>query len=108
MMTNAEIAARLEQVADLLEFQGANPFRIRAYRNGARAIQDLPEPVVAILEDSARRLTEMKGIGEDLAEKIADLVSTGTMAILDELLAETPESVLALLRVPGLGPKRAD
>jgi DNA polymerase (family 10) len=107
MMTNAEIAARLEQVADLLEFQGANPFRIRAYRNGARAIQDLPEPVVAILEDSARRLTEMKGIGEDLAEKIADLVSTGTMAILDELLAETPESVLALLRVPGLGPKRA-
>lgn len=106
-MTNAEIAARLEQVADLLEFQGANPFRIRAYRNGARTIQDLPEPVEAILEDPARRLTEVKGIGKDLAEKIADLVSTGTTAILDELLAEIPETVLALLRVPGLGPKRA-
>ena len=94
-------------MADLLEFQGANPFRIRAYRNGARTIQDLPEPVEAILEDPARRLTEVKGIGKDLAEKIADLVSTGTTAILDELLAEIPETVLALLRVPGLGPKRA-
>jgi DNA polymerase (family 10) len=106
-MTNAEIAARFEQVADLLEFQGANPFRIRAYRNGARAIHDLAEPVEAILDDSTRSLTDIKGIGKDLAEKTAGLVENGALEILDELLEEIPESVLALLRVPGLGPKRA-
>ncbi len=106
-MTNAEIAARLEQVADLLEFQGANPFRIRAYRNGARAIHDLAEPVEAIVHDEDRKLTDVQGIGKDLAQKVADLVETGTLAILDELLEEIPESVLALLRVPGLGPKKA-
>ena len=106
-MTNAEIAARLEQVADLLEFQGANPFRIRAYRNGARAIHDLAEPVETIVQDTDRKLTDVQGIGKDLAQKVADLVETGTLAILDELLEEIPESVLALLRVPGLGPKKA-
>lgn len=106
-MTNAEIAARLEQVADLLEFQGANPFRIRAYRNGARAIHDLAEPVESILADSERHLTDIQGIGKDLAQKVAGLVETGRLAILDELLEEIPESVLAMLRVPGLGPKKA-
>ncbi len=106
-MTNAEIAARLEQVADLLEFQGANPFRIRAYRNGARAINDLAEPVESLLSGSGRELTDIQGIGKDLAQKVADLVKTGSMAVLDELLEEIPESVLALLRVPGLGPKKA-
>ena len=106
-MTNAEIAARLEQVADLLEFQGANPFRIRAYRNGARAIHDLAEPVESILGHAGRNLTDIQGIGKDLAQKVADLVKTGSLAILDELLEEIPESVLAMLRVPGLGPKKA-
>lgn len=106
-MTNAEIAARLEQVADLLEFQGANPFRIRAYRNGARAIHDLAEPVESILSHGDRKLTDVQGIGKDLAQKVAGLVETGTLAILDELLEEIPESVLAMLRVPGLGPKKA-
>lgn len=106
-MTNAEIAAKLEQVADLLEFQGANPFRIRAYRNGARAIHDLAEPVEAILSSEDRKLTDIQGIGKDLAQKVADLVETGVLEILDELLEEIPESVLAMLRVPGLGPKKA-
>ena len=106
-MTNADIAARLEQVADLLEFQGANPFRIRAYRNGARAIHDLAEPVEAILNDGDRKLTDIQGIGKDLAQKVADLVETGVLEILEELLEEIPESVLAMLRVPGLGPKKA-
>jgi DNA polymerase (family X) len=106
-VTNADIAARLEQVADLLEFQGANPFRIRAYRNGARAIHDLAEPVEAILSVSDRKLTDIQGIGKDLAQKVAGLVETGVLEILDELLEEIPESVLAMLRVPGLGPKKA-
>ncbi len=106
-MTNAEIAAVFEQVADLLEFQGSNPFRIRAYRNAARTIHDLPESMAQIVADQERSLTEIAGIGKDLAEKVAVLVETGSLPMLDELLAEIPESVLAILRVPGLGPKRA-
>jgi len=106
-MTNAEIAAALEQIADLLEFQGSNPFRIRAYRSGARAIHDLPESVEQILGAADRRLTDIDGIGKDLAEKVATLATTGSVPILDELLLEVPATVLDILRVPGLGPKRA-
>ena len=106
-MTNVEIAAVLEEIADLLEFQGANPFRIRAYRNGARVIHDLTESVADLLADPQRSLTDIPGIGADLAEKVTTLVQTGSLPMLDELLKEIPESVLAMLRVPGLGPKRA-
>lgn len=106
-MTNAEIAAVFEQIADLLEFQGANPFRVRAYRNAARAIQDLPTPVSTMVEGDGARLTEIQGIGADLAEKITTLVRTGTLPMLEELLAQIPASVLDIMRVPGLGPKRA-
>jgi DNA polymerase (family X) len=106
-MFNPEIAAVFEQIADLLEFQGANPFRVRAYRNAARMIHDLPESVSDIVGDSGRSLTDIEGVGKDLAEKIATLVQTGTLPMLEELQAEVPESVLAIMRVPGLGPKRA-
>jgi DNA polymerase (family 10) len=106
-MTNAEIAAVFEQVADLLEFKDANPFRVRAYRNAARTIHDLPESMAEIVADPERSLTEIAGIGKDLAAKVATLVETGSLPMLEELLAEIPESVLAILRVPGLGPKRA-
>jgi DNA polymerase (family X) len=106
-MTNVEIAAVFEHIADLLEFQGANPFRVRAYRTAARTIHDLTESAAEILADPNRSLTEIEGIGKDLAEKITTLVQTGSLPMLDELLAEIPESVLAILRVPGLGPKRA-
>ena len=106
-MTNSEIAAVFEQVADLLEFQGANPFRVRAYRNGARAISDLPESIEEVAADPDRKLTDIGGIGKDLAEKIVTLIETGALPMLEELLAEIPQSVLAILRVPGLGPKRA-
>ncbi len=106
-MTNTEIAAVFEQVADLLEFQAANAFRIRAYRNAARTIHDLPEPLAEIAGDPQRALTAIDGIGKDLAEKIEALLATGSLPMLDELLSEIPQSVLAILRVPGLGPKRA-
>ena len=106
-MTNSRIADVFEQVADLLEFQGANPFRTRAYRNAAGAIRNLTEPLSAILEAEDRSLTDIAGIGKDLAEKCATLLSTGELPMLEELLAQTPQSVLALLRIPGLGPKRA-
>jgi DNA polymerase (family 10) len=106
-MTNAEIAAVFDQIADLLEFQAANPFRVRAYRSAARTIGELSESVAAVVGDPERPLTEIAGIGKDLAEKIATLVRTGSLPMLDELLSQIPESVLAILRVPGLGPKRA-
>lgn len=106
-MTNRDIAAVFDQVADLLEFQDANPFRVRAYRNGARKIGDLSEPLAGIVADEDRSLTDLDGIGKDLAEKIRTLLETGSLPMLDELLAKIPPTVLALLRVPGLGPKKA-
>ncbi len=105
-MTNAEIAAIFEQIADLLEFQGANPFRVRAYRNGARAIRDLAESAAELVSTPNRQLTEIPGIGKDLAEKVFTLVQTGTLPLREELLEQIPQTILAILRVPGLGPKR--
>lgn len=106
-MTNQEIAAVFDEVADLLEFQGANAFRVRAYRNAARTIHDLTESVADIVPDANRSLCDIEGIGKDLADKIITLVQTGSLPMLNELLSEIPETVLAILRVPGLGPKRA-
>jgi DNA polymerase (family 10) len=106
-MTNRDIAAAFDEVADLLEFQNANPFRVRAYRNAARRIGDLAEPVAQIALAPDRELTELEGIGRDLAEKIEQLVSTGSMPMLQELRAQIPAGVLTLIRVPGLGPKKA-
>ncbi len=88
-------------------FRARNPFRVRAYRNAARTIHDLPEAVADIAADPARSLTQLEGVGKDLADKLVTLLKTGTLPMLDELCAEVPESVLAILRVPGLGPKRA-
>jgi DNA polymerase (family 10) len=106
-MNNTQIAEIIGRVADLLEFKGTNPFRLRAYRNVVRTLRDLPEPATAILADPERELTDIKGIGKDLAEKIATVAATGTLPLLDELLEEIPISVLAILRIPGLGPKKA-
>ncbi|TWT90505.1 DNA polymerase/3'-5' exonuclease PolX [Pseudobythopirellula maris] len=107
-MNNREIAAVFERVADLLEFQNANPFRVRAYRGGARRVGDSPESLAAIVADrGAEALTELDGVGKDLAGKIAELVETGRLEMLEELLAEVPAGVLDVMRVPGLGPKKA-
>ena len=105
-MTNRDIAQTFDLIADLLEFQGANPFRVRAYRNGARKVKDLGAAASTLVADGAD-LTELDGIGKDLAEKIVTLVQTGRLPMLDELQAEVPESVLPMLRIPGLGPKKA-
>jgi DNA polymerase (family 10) len=106
-MTNSQIAAVFDQIADLLEFKGENAFRVRAYRNGARAIRDLPDSVVSIVADDWRRLLQIDGVGKAVAEKAVTLVQTGGLPQLDGLLAEIPETVLAMMRVPGLGPKKA-
>ncbi|MCA9224124.1 MAG: DNA polymerase/3'-5' exonuclease PolX, partial [Planctomycetales bacterium] len=106
-MTNAQIAETFELLADLLEFQGANSFRVRAYRNSARAIRDYHESIAALCETDPKRLESIDGIGESTAHKCVELVQTGSLKQLDELRAKVPESVLALLRIPGLGPKKA-
>ena len=106
-MNNELIADVFDRVADLLEFQGANAFRVRAYRSGARTIRELLEPVATIVTTDAGQLTKIAGIGKDLAAKCVTLVETGTLPMLEKLLAEIPSSVLDLLRIPGLGPKKA-
>lgn len=106
-MNNAQIANVLDEIADLLEIENANPFRVRAYRNGARAVRDLTEAIEAMLCDETRKLTDISGIGKDLAEKIATLCQTGSLPFHQELLAHIPVSVLTLMRVPGVGPKKA-
>ncbi len=106
-MNNIRISEVFDLVADLLEFQGANPFRVRAYRNGARTVRDYPEQMQDILAQSDRKLTDIDGLGKDLADKILTLTTTGSLPLLEELQAQVPNSVLTLLRVPGLGPKKA-
>ncbi len=106
-MNNAEISAAFQLVADILEFQAANPFRVRAYQNAARTIQDLHEPLEKIAADPQRELTDLPGIGKDLSEKIHTLVESGSLPMLEELKEQVPQSVLAMLRIPGLGPKKA-
>ncbi|WP_437203733.1 DNA polymerase/3'-5' exonuclease PolX [Planctomicrobium sp. SH664] len=106
-MNNREIAAVFEETADLLELQGANSFRVRAYRNAAQTVADLVEPIASLAESGAAPLTDLPGIGKDIASKIESLVHTGTFPMLEELHAAFPRSLLQLLRLPGLGPKKA-
>lgn len=106
-MNNSQIATEFERLADLLEFQGANPFRIRAYRTGARVIRDSPEDVAVLAAQDTKRLRQLAGVGKAVAEKCMELVNTGEIPQLAELLQEIPASVLEILRVPGLGAKRA-
>jgi DNA polymerase (family 10) len=106
-MENIEIARIFDEVADLLDIQGENQFRIRAYRTAARTIGTLGTPVERLLSDGSQPLEELPGIGADLADKIRTICLTGTLPLLQQLTRKTPESLVALLRIPGLGPKRA-
>jgi DNA polymerase (family 10) len=106
-MTNSHIADAFDLIGDILDFQGANPFRVRAYRNGARTVRDYHEPLANLAAEGKDRLKQIEGIGDDLAAKIITLVSTGSLPMLEELKAQVPESVLALIRIPGVGPKKA-
>src|SRR5438132_1582879 len=105
-MQNPDIARLFDEVADLLEIQDANPFRVRAYRNAARTIRDFPEPIAELARSGAKDLTEIPGIGDDLAEKITAIVTTGELPLRKQLAAKLPAGLLDLLRIPGLGPKR--
>lgn len=106
-MTNAALADTFDLVADILEFQAANPFRVRAYRNGARTIRDHADSIASLAAEGKDRLKQIDGIGDDLALKIVTLVQSGELPKLKELQAQVPESVLALMKIPGVGPKKA-
>ncbi|QDT29068.1 DNA polymerase/3'-5' exonuclease PolX [Gimesia panareensis] len=105
-MQNAEIARQFEELADLLEIQGANPFRLRAYRNAARTISGLPESVQEIVHNDPKELQELPGIGKDLAEKIQTIVEDSTLPQLEELKEQIPPDVVRMLDIPGIGPKK--
>lgn len=102
---NADIAAMFEEIADILEIQGENPFRVRAYRNAARTLQGLGREAKSFLEHG-EDLTRLPGIGKDLAAKIKEIVDTGRCEALDKLRKQTSPGLAELLRIPGLGPKR--
>jgi len=105
-MENPEVAQVFEEVADLLDIQGANPFRIRAYRNAARTIGDLSERLAEMAQEP-KKLEKLTGIGKDLAGKITTILDTGDLPLRQELRAQVPPGLRDLLNVPSLGPKRA-
>lgn len=102
---NADIAAAFTEIADLLEIENANPFRIRAYRNAARVMDDTSMDVGAMVADG-KDLTVLPGIGADLAKKIHEMAQTGKCAFLERLRQEVPPAVAELLHIPGIGPTR--
>jgi len=102
---NADIAAVFDEIADLLEIQGENAFRIRAYRNAARTVGEFPRDLKALI-DSGVEPPKLPGVGGDLAGKIREICSTGSCALIVELHKKLPAAIVALLALPGLGPKR--
>lgn len=100
-MDNLSIARLLSEAADLMELGQENPFKVRAYRNGAQVVAALPDPVTLM---NAVQLRALPGIGKDLAAKLEEIARTGTMTSLAELRAKTPVSLLDIKRLPGIGP----
>ena len=106
MISNQEIAATFEEMADLLELSGENAFRIRAYRNGAKAIADLGDSVAQWIHDGMD-LTQVDGIGATLADKSKTLVETGMLPQLEKLRSEVPPTLRNIMGIPGVGAKKA-
>jgi DNA polymerase (family X) len=107
-MNNQTIARRFYRLAALMEVRGDDPFRWRSYRNAAEAIEVWPTPLKEIAEkDGVTGLQEIPGVGKAIAGKVIDLLTKGTFDAWERLTAETPETVLDLLEIPGIGPKTA-
>lgn len=102
-MNNAEIAARLYKMAEMLEFQGENPFKIRAYTKAARNIKNLEEDIHRICERG--ELENIPGVGKAIAGKIEEMLTTGTFEAYEKIKKETPVDVGKLMDIPGIGPK---
>ncbi len=107
-MDNDAIARRFHRLAALMEVRGDDPFRLRSYRNAAEAIEVWPTPLKEIAEkEGVAGLQEIPGVGKAIAGKVMELLAKGTFDAWERLTAETPESVLDLLEIPGIGPKTA-
>ncbi len=104
-MTNKEIAQILEEIAEMMELKGENPFKIRAYYNGARIVEGLSQDIAQIAKEE--KLRDIKGIGEGLAATITELVKKNKSQFHSKLKKSLPKGILEILHVPGLGPKRA-
>ncbi len=104
-MENKQIADFFDKVADLLEIQGDNPFRIRSYRNASRVLGDLPDSLTEMVK-SGQNLEEIPGIGSGISKKIVEIVETGKLKFLEEQMAKVPSGLPELLRIEGLGPKK--
>ncbi len=102
---NKQVAEQFNRLADLLEIQGANTFRVRAYRNAAQTVESLPRDAQEMLEDG-EDLSELPGIGDDLAGKIKEIVNNGELTLLKETEEETTAELGEMMKLPGVGPKR--
>lgn len=103
--TNSQIAEAFDELGDLYELDGAIVHRVVAYRTAAKAVRDAPMSIAALTREG--RVTELKGIGATLEEKIVALMETGTIPATEKLRAKYPTGVVQMMRLPGLGPKRA-
>lgn len=104
-MENLEIARMLSETADLMEIGGEDGFRIRSYRNAASVIEGYPERIAEIVQDPARKVTDIQGIGKGIAESLKEIITRGSFARRDEMLEKYPPTALEMLRIQGLGPK---
>ena len=104
-MDNTSIAKIFENIANLLELKGDIPFKIRAYQRAARTIEHLPAPVSQLAAEG--RLRELPGIGQELEEKIHEMLTTGDLVYYQRLYSEFPEGIIHVMGVPGVGPKTA-
>jgi DNA polymerase (family 10) len=104
-MENKQIADFFAEIAELLELQGENPFRIRSYQNAARILGDMSESVAGMVK-SGQDLQEIPGIGEGISKKMIEIVETGKLKFLEEQKAKVPAGLPELLRIEGLGPKK--
>lgn len=104
-MTNREVASLLDDIGDMLEILGDNPFRVRAHHRAANSIKSSAEDISVLVRDG--RLTELPAVGKGLADRVTELVTTGKMGFFEDLKAQVPPRLLELMAVPGVGPKKA-
>ena len=104
-MNNETVSRVLMELADVLELSGESPFRIRAFRTAARAVEGLGEPVMPRLRDGS--LEEVRGIGEGVMRRLKELATTGKLAELEEAKAKLPPGLMELMNLPGIGIKTA-
>jgi len=107
-MNNEAIARKFHRLAALMEIRGDDPFRLRSYGNAAEAIEVWPTPLKEIAEaEGIAGLQTIPGVGKAIAGKVIELIERGTFDAWERLVAETPETILDLIELPGIGPKTA-